>query len=806
MRYIANYFFKKIKVNNFLLEKLEQPVKSATSVPVFVLRLRGWLELNFIDFVLNKYFDTNICSADKYYKLSSVNRKKLEQCVENGKPVIVFLKRGKNDKEVSNIFSTLKFLGKKTNKEILIIPATILWRKLARRIKSPLKKAIFGDDRYPSWFQKFLFLLLYCSDAVFEVDNIVNLNSIHADTNSFDKTVKARIYKQIVKLDKGIVGPLVRQRERLIRLVLKDKKLNSIIDSLVEVSGESKKEYLKTARKMLFEISADYRESNVNRFRAILNWAWPKIIEGFWINEKMIEKYREMSKEAPALILPCHRSHADYLIVSFLFYKYNLMIPYIAAGINLSFFPMGLIFRRSGAYFIRRTFRGEKLYPYVLEAYVKRLLLDGTPQEFFPEGTRSRTGKMLHPKTGLLSFNLNAIREGYINDILIAPLSVVYGRLLESGAYLKEAKGHKKQKEDAKGVVKLVKLLGKKFGKVYFNLSEPFYLSDYFKENNIDIKNLSDSEYRQLTVRLGYKFIRDIQNATVITPIALISLILLSDIKKGITVDSLNLRIGYALKYLGDDSKLPGQNIEEFTADLHKAIAYLKENNKINQVNIEGKEIFHVNVNERNYLEYYKNNIVHYFLNASFTCLSILAMKKNPVSALEVYEEFKFLKKVFEKEFVYDYDTTEFSEMEKVLDKMTSLRILQYGNNEIAFDSNGLLILKNIAGIAISYIEAYYTVIDSYYSISRDNDKLPPSIYPLIINRGKLLFEMGDIKRKESINKFYYQNAHQWLNKQGYVNWNNLFPVLGKKKENEDTVKYFNFKQKLKDYIDSVFK
>ncbi len=806
MRYIANYFFKKIKVNHFLLEKLEQPIINANSVPVFVLRLRGWLELHFIDFVLNKYFDTNVCSADKYYTFSSFNRKKIESCVENGKPIVVFLKKGKNDKDVSNIFSLLKRLGEEKNKDISIIPATILWRKLARRIKSPLKKAIFGDDRYPSWFQKFLFLLLYCSDAVFEIDNTVNINSFNTETKAFDKVVKAKIYKQIVKLDKGIVGPLVRQRERLIRLVLKDKKLNARIDSLVKVSGGNKKDYLKTAKKMLFEISADYRESMVNRFRGILNWAWPKIIEGFWINEKMIEKYREMSKEAPALILPCHRSHADYLIVSFLFCKYNLMIPYIAAGINLSFFPMGLIFRRSGAYFIRRTFRGEKLYPYVLEAYVKRLLLDGTPQEFFPEGTRSRTGKMLHPKTGLLSFNLNAIREGYINDILIAPLSVVYGRLFESGAYLKEAEGYKKQKEDAKGVVKLVKLLGKKFGKVYFNLAEPFYLSDYFKQNNINIKNLSDSEYRQLTLSLGYKFIRDIQNATVITPIALVALIVLSDIKKGITVDSFNIRIGYALKYLGDNSKLPGQNIEEFTKDLHKAIEYLKENGKIGQVNIEGKEIFQVNVNERNYLEYYKNNIVHYFLNASFTCLAILAVKKNPIPTAEVFKEFKFLKEIFEKEFVYDYDTVQISEMEHVLSKMANLGILQYENDNVSFDSNGLLVLKNIAGIVISYIEAYYTVVDSYYSISRDNDKLPPSIYPLIINRGKLLFEMGDIKRKESINKFYYQNAHQWLNKQGYINWNNLFPVLGKKKENEDTIKYFSFKEKLKNYIDVVFK
>jgi len=807
MRFIANYFFKKVKVNSFNIEKLKKTVNKKDSVPIFVFRLRGWLELNFVDFILKNYFEKSVCYADKYYVLSPLNRHKLESCVSNGSSVVVFLKKKKNDKEISDIFSLLVKLGQKHDKKILIIPTTIFWRKVARRLKSKFKKNVFGDDRYPSFLQKLLFLLFYCPDTVFESDSCVDLNDlIVEDESHLDKSVKARIYKKIVRLEKGIVGPLVRQRERLVRVVLKDKKLNATIDSFVASSGGTKKEYLANAKKMLFEISADYRESMVNRFRKILKRIWPKVIEGFWVNEEMIEKYREMSKECPSLILPCHRSHADYLIVSFLFYQYNLMIPYIAAGINLSFFPMGPIFRRSGAYFIRRTFRGEKLYPFVLEAYIKRLLIDGTHQEFFPEGTRSRTGKMLHPKTGLLSFNLNAIREGHVNDILIAPLSVVYGRLLESGAYLKEAEGKSKAKENATGLVKLVKLLGKKFGKVYVNLAQPFYLSRYFADNNINIKNLDDKEFKKLTIDLGYKFIREIQNATVITPIALASLIVLSDIKKGITIKSLNIRIEYALKYLGSEEKLPGLGKDAFIKELYKAVDYLLKENKIKSIKIEGKEIYQVDNDERNYLEYYKNNIIHYFLDASFLSLSMLALRKNHISIDELFEEYKFLKDLFEQEFVYDSDMVTMDEMLKNMEKLKVMGIISIKDNAVSFDSNGALVLKNISGLLMSYVEAYYTVVESYYSISRDHSKLPPSIFPLILSRGKLLFAMGDIKRKESINKFYYQNGHQWLNKKGLVNWNLLYPILGKKIESEQTKEYFQLKKRLKNYIDVVFR
>ena len=108
----------------------------------------------------------------------------------------------------------------------------------------------------------------------------------------------------------------------------------------------------------------------------------------------------------------CHRSHIDYLLLSYVFYKNNIQLPFIAAGNNLSFFPLGYVFRRSGAFFLRRSFRGNEVYGEVFAKYMATLLREGLPLEFFSEGGRSRTGKMVMPKYGLLSMIIQAYQEG----------------------------------------------------------------------------------------------------------------------------------------------------------------------------------------------------------------------------------------------------------------------------------------------------------------------------------------------------------------------------------------------------------
>ena len=167
----------------------------------------------------------------------------------------------------------------------------------------------------------------------------------------------------------------------------------------------------KEARKYLDEIASDYSEIFVEIWDRILDWLWINIYDGVVVDIEGIAKIRNVSKKMPFVIIPCHRSHIDYLLLSHIFYKHNIQMPFVAAGTNLSFFPMGYIFRKSGAFFLRRSFKGNELYAEVFAKYVKVLLKEGLPLEFFIEGGRSRTGKMVMPKYGILSRSLAAPRR-----------------------------------------------------------------------------------------------------------------------------------------------------------------------------------------------------------------------------------------------------------------------------------------------------------------------------------------------------------------------------------------------------------
>src|SRR5258708_25976373 len=152
------------------------------------------------------------------------------------------------------------------------------------------------------------------------------------------------------------------------------------------------------------------------------------------VDREGLERGGGATKEGCAILLPSHKSHIDYLVLSYVFYEENIQLPLIAAGDNLSFFPLGPVFRRAGAFFIRRSFKGDRLYSAVVETYVRRLIRDGYPIELFLEGGRSRTGKLLPPKFGLLGMLVDSALSVPQKKVFYVPISIGYERIVETEA------------------------------------------------------------------------------------------------------------------------------------------------------------------------------------------------------------------------------------------------------------------------------------------------------------------------------------------------------------------------------------
>src|SRR5258708_38704363 len=167
------------------------------------------------------------------------------------------------------------------------------------------------------------------------------------------------------------------------------------------------------------------------------------------VDREGLERGGGATKEGCAILLPSHKSHIDYLVLSYVFNDENIQLPLIAAGDNLSFFPLGPIFRRAGAFFIRRSFGGDRLYGSVVDAYIRRVIREGYSIEFFLEGGRSRTGKLLPPKLGLLNMVVEAALAVPNKEVFFVPVSIGYERLGEGRAYVRELTGGEKTKEPA---------------------------------------------------------------------------------------------------------------------------------------------------------------------------------------------------------------------------------------------------------------------------------------------------------------------------------------------------------------------
>ena len=190
------------------------------------------------------------------------------------------------------------------------------------------------------------------------------------------------------------------------------------------------------------------------------------------IEARGLERVAEWAKRQPVVLVPSHRSYFDFVLLSWLFYQNHLMPPHIAARENMAFGPFGFLFRRAGAFFLRRSFDDE-LYRAVFRGYVGYLVREGFTQEFFIEGSRSRTGKTLAPRMGMLSWNIEGFIDSGRRDLLFVPVGITYERLVEEGAMVDELEGGAKQNESMLGLMRARKVLRRRFGSVFVNFGEP---------------------------------------------------------------------------------------------------------------------------------------------------------------------------------------------------------------------------------------------------------------------------------------------------------------------------------------------
>lgn len=363
----------------------------------------------------------------------------------------------------TDVIEYLLEIQKKSDTPILIFPQVIFWNRNPERSGTLVSSVAVGDRGFISGI---LTMLKSVTPAFVRIGKPVNLKEVLESQDVDDiKHLARQIRNNLIDIynyeKRSVLGPQIKTHQETMEKVLYHKNVLDVIQQEMNQSKKNEKALRRKAYAYFKEIAADFSILYIRFFKSANDYLFNKLFSGIHFDVEDFKKVREASSHAPIILVPSHKSHMDYLIISSMFFSMKLIPPHILAGSNLTFFPMGKIFRKSGAFFMRRTFKGLNLYAAVFKQYVKTLISENYTIEFFIEGTRSRTGKVIKPKMGMLKYLIEAIDEGYNKDLVFVPLTVNYDRILEESSYLKELKGKEKSKESTTQFIKSRKLIQK---------------------------------------------------------------------------------------------------------------------------------------------------------------------------------------------------------------------------------------------------------------------------------------------------------------------------------------------------------
>ena len=329
-------------------------------------------------------------------------------------------------------------------------------------------------------FRRLLAILLNGRATIVRFAAPVSIRASIAEDLPPERTVRklSRVLRtHFHRIREAVIGPDLSTRRLLVDQVLAAEPVRDAIASQARRDNIKPEDAWKKAHAYAWEIAADYSNPVVRSASFLLSHVWNRIYDGVLVHH--LDKFKEAAPGHEVVYVPCHRSHMDYLLLSYLLYERGIVPPHIAAGINLNLPVIGTLLRKGGAFFMRRSFRGNPLYSAVFTEYVAQLVSGGYSLEYFIEGGRSRTGRLLQPKGGMISMTVRAFLRQPKKPVLFQPVYIGYEKLLEGNSYLDELSGQPKEKESIWALLwGIPKVLRQNYGQVVVNFGEAIPLND----------------------------------------------------------------------------------------------------------------------------------------------------------------------------------------------------------------------------------------------------------------------------------------------------------------------------------------
>jgi glycerol-3-phosphate O-acyltransferase len=788
-----------------LLDRWFEPVRVTRDAPrdlvalasrgslVFVMRSAGLLNFLYLRWFLRRSGLPPLRAARGFRGffgwIARVRRSRraFEDAVARGDAALVFLGRPGDQDPFGAIVRQQRDLFQ----PVFLVPVLLVWSRRAQKLKPSLWDVLYGSPEAPSAFANAIAFLRSYRRAFFDVGLPLDLKAALAErpTDPDDvlgRKVRGVLHQHLARVFRTAVGPPLKAPARVAEKVLRDRTLRATVEAVARDAGRPPESVVAEARKDLREIASRYDPRFVQVARALLGWLFGRLYTSVEVDEDGLARVKRAASSAPIVLCPSHKSHVDYLVLSWALYEHGMTPPHVAAGINLAFWPFGGIARRGGAFFIRRKVKGDRVYTAVLRAYVKHLLRDRFPQEFFVEGGRSRTGKLLFPKTGLVSMEVDAWIDGAADDVVFVPVAVDYEKLIEASSYVKELAGGEKEKESLRGLLGAAKVLWRRYERLYVQFEEPISLRAVAEERlgpaagrlGLDdawggeaeraarVAGAPSEAKRQLVAALANRIAYGISRAVTITPVGLVAAALLSHLRRGLPAEDVSRRVEL-LRYVAAEGgarfarDLAGAPSDPREAGpIADALRRLLADGLLRVELAAGETIYVVVDDKRPMLDYHRSAVIHRFVAPAL--LAAAARRSGTVD--EVRARTLWLSRLFKLEFMYRTGARFDDVFEQNLAFFVRLGALAREGDRVLPGAEPWPV-GFLAEFARAYLEAYRLAAETALAllVGRNAAVDRRAAVKEALERGRAALLSGGIALRESLSKAHLENAFEWF-------------------------------------------
>lgn len=516
--------------------------------------------------------------------------------------------------DIETTFRRWYDLATTTGKEVQVIPITVLWS----RNPGYDRLVLTGLGTATPAIKKFFNLIFAGRDncTIFCGSFDITKSKDRFDNSRFSTDLNRTFRLIFMNKARSVVGKPLPNREKVIEDILSKPAVQDAINVESHNNGLGYDENLKRAKNILEVMVADTRYPLLRFLNGIISHIWKKIYQGQTITGA--DKVRQLVQTGHEIIyIPCHRSHMDYILLTFVLFHEGLPLPQIASGDNLNFFPVGPLIRRCGSYFIRRKMKGDEFYITIFREYLNHLFENGHATEFFIEGGRSRTGRTLPPRTGMVAMTVQSQLRGIKRPIAFIPTYLGYEHVSEIGNYMRELNGESKKKESAMALLGIFKRF-RNYGRGYVTFGEPVIVPKFLSQNvpnwkdDIDPTGTARPEWLNDTVnQLAHRIIINLNDSATINGINLCALAIMNTPDHAISIRQLQKCIDMYLKLLHVDPKRRASIPTATTLTLIKQAIELK---KFHIYDVgEDMKFVRPSYGQTLQLTYFQNNIVHLF-------------------------------------------------------------------------------------------------------------------------------------------------------------------------------------------------